>query len=73
MRRSNTVRIIAGKGKETKAKLIALGKVFVDCWNEFNKLRLEQYKKHEPVDFAKKIVYEKYKAVLHGANVQQVT
>jgi len=38
-------------------------------------LRLEQYKKHEPVDFAKtkKIVYEKYKAVLHGANVQQVT
>jgi len=38
-------------------------------------LRLEQYKKHEPVDFAKteKVVYEKYKAVLHGANVQQVT
>jgi transposase len=38
-------------------------------------LRLEQYKKHEPVDFNKteKIVYEKYKAVLHGANVQQVT
>ena len=36
---------------------------------------LEQYKKHEPVDFAKtkKIVYEKFKAVLHGANVQQVT
>jgi len=38
-------------------------------------LRLEQYKKHEPVDFNKtgKIVYEKFKAVLHGANVQQVT
>ena len=73
MRRSNTVRIIAGK--ETKAKLKALGKAFVDCWNEVNKLRLEQYKKHEPVDFNKteKIVYEKYKAVLHGANVQQVT
>ena len=73
MRRSNTVRLIAGK--ETKAKLKALGKSFVDCWNEVNKLRLEQYKKHEPVDFNKteKIVYEKYKAVLRGANVQQVT
>jgi len=45
------VRIIAGK--ETKAKLKALGKSFVDCWNEVNKLRLEQYKKHEPVDFNK--------------------
>ena len=67
------MRIIAGK--ETKAKLKALGKAFVDCWNEVNKLRLEQYKKHEHVDFNKteKIVYEKYKAVLHGANVQQVT
>jgi len=73
MRRSSTVRIIAGK--ETKAKLTALGKAFVDSWNEVNKLRLEQYKKHEPVDFNKteKVVYEKYKAVLHGANVQQVT
>jgi len=73
MRRSNTVRLIAGK--ETKTKLKALGKAFVDCWNEVNKLRLEQYKKHEPVDFNKteKIVYEKYKAVLYGANVQQVT
>jgi len=73
MRRTNTVRIIVGK--ETKAKLTALGKAFVNCWNEVNKLRLEQYKKHEPVDFNKteKIVYEKYKAVLHGANVQQVT
>jgi len=40
-----------------------------------NKLRLKQYKKHEPVDFNKteKIVYEKHKAVLHGVNVQQVT
>jgi len=67
------VRIIAGK--ETKAKLKALGKAFVDCWNEVNKLRLEQYKKHEPVDFNKteKVVYKKFKAVLHGANVQQVT
>jgi len=45
MRRTNTVRIIAGK--ETKAKLIALGKAFVNCWNEVNKLRLEQYKRHE--------------------------
>jgi len=38
-------------------------------------LRLEQYKKHEPVDFAKteKVVYEKYKSVLHGANVEQIT
>ncbi|MFP3130324.1 MAG: transposase [Nitrososphaeria archaeon] len=73
MRRSNTVRIIAGK--DTKAKLTALGKSFVDCWNEVNKLRLEQYKRHEHVDFNKteKIVYEKFKAVLHGANVQQVT
>jgi len=73
MRRSNTVRIIAGK--ETKAKLTALGKAFVDCWNEVNKLRLEQYKKHELVDFNKteKVVYEKYKAVLRGANVTQVT
>ncbi|MFP3222806.1 MAG: transposase [Nitrososphaeria archaeon] len=73
MRRSNTVRIIAGK--ETKAKLTALGKAFVDSWNEVNKLRLEQYKKHEPVDFNKteKIVYEKHKAVLYGVNVQQVT
>jgi len=34
MRRSNTVRIIAGK--ETKAKLTALGKAFVNCWNEVN-------------------------------------
>jgi len=49
MRRSNTVHNIAGK--ETKAKLKALGKAFVDCWNEVNKLRLEQYKKHELVDF----------------------
>ncbi|MFP3166403.1 MAG: hypothetical protein RXR36_03855 [Nitrososphaeria archaeon] len=49
MRRSNTIHNIAGK--ETKAKLKALGKSFVDCWNEVNKLRLEQYKKHEPVDF----------------------
>ena len=72
MRRSNTVRIIAGK--ETKAKLMALGRAFVNCWNEVNMLRLEQYKKHEPVDFAKteKIVYEKYNAALHGANVEQV-
>jgi len=73
MRRSNTVRLIAGK--ETKAKLKALGSKFVDCWNEVNKLRLEQYKRHEHVDFNKteKVVYEKFKAVLHGANVQQVT
>ncbi|NAY82486.1 MAG: transposase [Thaumarchaeota archaeon] len=73
MRRSNTVRIIAGK--ETKAKLTVLGKAFVNCWNEVNKLRLEQYKNHEPVDFNKteKVVYEKFKAILHGANVQQVT
>ena len=73
MRRSNTVHIIAGK--ETKAKLIALGKAFVNCWNEVNTLRLEQYKRHELVDFAKteKIVYEKYKSALHGANVEQVT
>ena len=66
MRRSNTVRIIAGK--ETKVKLKALGKAFVDCWNEVNKLRLEQYKKHEPVNFneTEKIVYEKFKAVCTG-------
>jgi len=51
MRRSNTVRIIAGR--ETKAKLIAIGKAFVNCWNEVNTLRLEQYKRHELVDFAK--------------------
>jgi hypothetical protein len=38
------VRIISGK--EIKAKLKALGKAFVECWNEVNKLRLEQYKKH---------------------------
>ena len=49
MRRSNTVRIIAGK--DTKAKLTALGKAFVDCWNEVNKLRLEQYKKRSSVAF----------------------
>jgi putative transposase len=73
MRRTNTVRIIAGK--ETKAKLTALGKAFVNLWNEVNTLRFEQYKKHELVDFAKteKIVYEKYKSALHGANVEQVT
>ena len=67
------MRIIAGK--ETKAKLKALGKAVVDRWNEVNKLRLEQYKKHDPVDFNKteKVVYKKFKAVLHGANVQQVT
>jgi len=51
MHRSNTVRIIAGK--ETKAKLTALGKAFVNCWNEINTLRLEQFKRHELVDFAK--------------------
>jgi hypothetical protein len=34
MHRLNTVRSIAGK--ETKAKLKALGKAFVDCWNEVN-------------------------------------
>jgi putative transposase len=45
------MRIISGK--ETKAKLRVLGKAFVDCWNEVNKLRLEQYKKHEHVDFNK--------------------
>jgi len=73
MRRSNTVRIIAGK--ETKAKLTSIGKAFVHCWNEVNVLRFEQYKRHELVDFAKteKIVYEKYKSALHGANVEQVT
>jgi len=73
MRRSNTVRIIAGK--VTRAKLIALGKAFVNCWNEVNTLRLEQYKRHELVDFAKteKIVYEKFKAALHWANIEQVT
>jgi len=73
MRRSNTVRIIAGK--ETKAKLTSIGKAFVHCWNEVNTLRFEQYKRHELVDFAKteKIVYEKYKSALHGANVEQVT
>jgi hypothetical protein len=37
------MRIIAGK--ENRAKLIALGKAFVDCWNEVNTLRLEQYKR----------------------------
>ena len=51
MRRTNTVRIIAGK--ETKAKLTAIGKAFVNCWNEVNTLRFEQYKRHELVDFAK--------------------
>jgi len=73
MRRSNTVRIIAGK--ETKAKLTSIGKAFVNCWNEVNTLRLEQYKRHEFVDFVKteKVVYEKYKSILHGANVEQVT
>ena len=73
MRRANTVRIIAGK--ETKAKLTSIGKAFVHCWNEVNTLRFEQYKRHELVDFAKteKIVYEKYKSALHGANVEQVT
>jgi len=73
MRRSNTVHIIAGK--ETKAKLIALGKAFVNLWNEVNTLRFEQYKRHELVDFdeTEKIVYEKYKSILHGANVEQVT
>ena len=67
------MRIIAGK--EIKAKLTALGKAFVNCWNEVNKLRLAQYKRHELVDFAKteKIVYEKHKSALHGANVEQVT
>jgi len=46
----------------------------VNCWNEVNTLRLEQYKRHELVDFSKteKIVYEKFKYILHGANVQQV-
>ena len=65
MCRSNT----AIAGKETRAKLT--GKAFVNC---LNTLRLEQYKWHELVDFAKteKIVYEKFKAALHGANVQQV-
>ena len=32
-------------GKETKAKLIALGKAFVKYWNEVNTLKLEQYKR----------------------------
>jgi len=66
LRRSNTVRIIAGK--ETKAKLKALGKAFVDCWNEVNKLRLEQYKKHDPVDFNKteKIVYKNIRLYCTG-------
>jgi len=32
MRRTNTVHIILGK--ETRAKLTAIGKAFVDCWNE---------------------------------------
>ena len=73
MRRLNTVRIIAGK--ETKAKLTSIGKAFVHCGNEVNTLRFEQYKRHELVDFAKteRIVYEKYKSALHGANVEQVT
>jgi len=73
IRRSNTVHIITGK--ETKAKLTAIGRAFVDCWNEVNTLRFEQYKRHELVDFAKteKIVYKKYKSALHGANVEQVT
>jgi len=62
-------------GKETKAKLTSIGKAFVNCWNEVNTLRLEQYKRHEFVDFVKteKVVYEKYKSILHGANVEQVT
>jgi len=51
MRRTNTVRIIAGK--ETKAKLTAIGKAYVNCWNEVNTLRLEQYKRHGLVDFDK--------------------
>jgi len=34
MRRTNTVRIIAGK--ETKTKLTSIEKVFVNCWNEVN-------------------------------------
>ena len=38
------------------------------------KLRLELYKRHELVDFAKteKIVYEKHMSALHRANVEQV-
>jgi len=32
MRWTNTVRIIAGK--ETRAKLAAIRKAFVNCWNE---------------------------------------
>jgi len=51
MHRSNTVRIIAGK--EARAKLTSIRKAFVNCWNEVNMLRLEQYKRHELVDFAK--------------------
>jgi len=51
MHRTNTVRITAGK--KTKAKLTSIGKAFVNCWNEVNMLRLEQYKKHELVDFTK--------------------
>ena len=67
------MRIITAK--EIKAKLTAISKAFVNCWNEVNKLRLAQYKRHELVDFNKteKIVYEKYKSALHGANVEQVT
>jgi len=59
MRRSNTAHIIAGK--ENRAKLTAIGKAFVDCWNEVNTLRFEQYNRHELVDFAKteKIVYNR--------------
>jgi len=73
VRRTNTVRVIARR--ETSAKLTALGKKFVNCWNEVNALRLEQYNRHEPVDFrgTEKVVYEKFKAILHGANVQQMT
>jgi putative transposase len=51
MHRTNTVRITAGK--KTKAKLTSIGKAFVNCWNEVNMLRLEQYKRHELVEFTK--------------------
>jgi len=71
MKQSNVVRIVVGK--EIEAKLMTLGKAYVDCWNEVNMFRLELYKKHEFVDFekTKQLVFEKFKDVL-GENVREV-
>jgi len=71
MRRTNAVK--PAVDGETNEKLRELGTITAKCWNEVNRLRMQQFRKGERVDFARteREAYGKYRHVLK-VNAQQV-